>query len=37
MSVEHFLGVVMRSGGFRVTVDGFLPSLLLGTGMTWIG
>jgi hypothetical protein len=37
MSVEHFLGVVMRSGGSGLTIDGFLPSLLLGTGIAWIG
>lgn len=37
MSVEHPLGVVMRSGGSGLTLDGFLPALLLGTGMAWIG
>ena len=37
MSAEHSLRVVMQSGGSVLTVDGFLPSLLLGIVTAWIG
>jgi E3 Ubiquitin ligase. len=37
MSVEYSFGFVMLSGGSELTVDGFLPRLLLGAGIAWIG